>query len=446
MCRVVFLALAGLISAAVAANDNATSLDFGERLDAGELASAVLARNPGIEALRASMLAAEYRIGPAGALDDPMLTAGLAPATLDNNPSGRLEISQALPWPGKLDARSDVARAQARAAGEDVESLKLRLRERAIATLARWFEVERALVINAEHQAILADLRAVARSRYAAGRVPQQDVLATDTQIERLKDQALRLESRRHDLRAHLNGLLNRPVSAPLPPPAAPAVPPRAPELGPLIARALERHPELQRLRFTRQAEQAQVRVAELAFKPDFRVSAGYNSLWRDRDLRPHVGVSVNLPLDRGKYRAELDAARAEELRVDWALEDRRASIEAEIAGLHAAVAQAVDSFVLHRERLLPLAKDTLEVALTDYSGGRGAYQDVLNAERARIEAELGLARARAEYLQRSAALQRAAGLPLESIAGMAPGQRDNPMTPVNTVPQRRDSEEQAHE
>lgn len=445
MSRFILLVLTSLVSVVTSADDH-SNLQFGERLDADELVSAVLARNPGIEALRAAVLASKYRIGPAGALDDPVLTVGVAPATIDDDARGRFDVSQTLPWPGKLAARSDIASAQSRAAGEDVESLKLLLRERGMRALAEWFELERALAINAKHQFILRDLRAVARAQYAAGRVPQQDVLATDTQIVRLQDQALRLESARRDVRAEINGLLNRAPAAPLPPPAELTVPFQIPDLEALISHAMAHHPEIQRLNFERQAEQARVRSEKLAFKPDFRVGASYLGIMDPPDKRPMLTLTLNVPIDRGKYRANLDAAMAEVMRADWALQDKRAHLTADLTGIHASLIQARDSFRLHRDRLLPIAKDTLEAALADYSGGKGSYQDVLNAERARLEAELGLARARADCLRRWAAVQRAAGLPFESDTRIEAERLGRGMLPVSNVAQHQHFEEQAHE
>src|SRR4051794_14973569 len=80
-----------------------------------------LAANPSLEASRAMARAAVSRIRPAGALPDPMLTAGVMDLTLprfafyaSDFTEVDVELSQEFPWPGSLGARTEAARADAR--------------------------------------------------------------------------------------------------------------------------------------------------------------------------------------------------------------------------------------------------------------------------------------------------------------------------------------------
>ncbi len=400
------LALAGLM-----ATGAQVAFAESEVIEPDALAAAVLERNPGVSAQRAALRAARSRVEPAGSLDDPMLTVAAAPATFDDrdlDPRGQLHVSQALPWPGTLDARRAEARARADIEDAGLADLELRLREAALAAFADWYQVHRELSVNARHQDILEELRAVARTRYASGRASQRDVLAAATELARLEDQALALESRRDAVRSRINALLNHSPAAKG---TRSARPPRFPSW--LIEAAVGGHPELRRLAHRERAAGARVTLSEKAFYPEFRINAGYNGVMDPAAKRPIVGVSMNLPLDRGRRRAEKDAAEAERLRAQWELEDRRTALVNDLTAAHAAVSRARESIDLHAERLLPLAGDSLESALSDYSGGRGAFLDVLDAERARLSAELGLARARASHLKRRAELERLAGLPL---------------------------------
>jgi outer membrane protein TolC len=103
-------------------------------LTAEAFTEAVITRNASLEAMRQAVVAATARIKPAGALEDPMLSVSAAPRTFGSamGSMGDIEISQALPWWGTLEARTQVARAEAEAATHDVEALRLR-----VAALAR---------------------------------------------------------------------------------------------------------------------------------------------------------------------------------------------------------------------------------------------------------------------------------------------------------------------
>src|SRR5437660_10334155 len=84
------------------------------------LVAEALARNPTAAQRQAAVRAATLRIRPAGSLPDPMLTVGVMDLVLphfDFNQSDFTEVdaelSQEIPWPGTLGARSGVMRAAA---------------------------------------------------------------------------------------------------------------------------------------------------------------------------------------------------------------------------------------------------------------------------------------------------------------------------------------------
>ncbi len=391
-----------------------------------ELVEQVLEANPGLASLRAAAEAATYRIEPAGSLDDPMLSYATAPRTAGTNRlNQRVEFSQRFPWPGTLDAREAVARYEAAAAGGDVESLELEVVAQTRSAHAQWRFVHEALVIHHETQALLDELIATAETRYAAGRALRQDVLQAEVERTDLDNEELRLRQLQATVQARINALLNRPPHTPLPR-AAPMGPPAAPPAYETVKRlALSRHPELERLDARVAANQSRAELAEKAFYPDFQVGIGYNSLWDDPDKRPILGVTINVPLDRGKRRAELDAARADTSEAQWALTERRAELLADLAQARAEVVEARQSVQLYENKLVPLAAEYLNAAIADYQSGTGAFLNVITAEQRKLATDLALARTRADYAARLADLERAAGLlpgsPESASAGEQP-------------------------
>ncbi|MCO6442060.1 MAG: TolC family protein, partial [Nitrococcus mobilis] len=170
---------------------------------------------------------------------------------------------------------------------------------------------------------------------------------------------------------------------------------------------AIETHPELERLQAQLAAQRAEVGLANKNFYPDFQLSTGYNSLWEEEDKRWSVGVSINIPWNRSKYRSLLDAAQAEAMRARWQLVDRRAELLAELVRTRAELVESSEVIELYQERLVPLARDNLDAALADYRAGAGDFLEVITAETKKLMTELRLARARADYLRRLAALER---------------------------------------
>ncbi len=409
---------------------NTQAADRADPADAGLLSEAdliarVIAANPGLAALRAAAEAAHHRIGPAGSLDDPTLRYAAAPRTIGSSRFNYVaEFSQRIPWPGTLKSREHAARHQAEAAAAEEDQLRLVVTARARAALAEWRFLGEALTINKATRCLLGDLISTARSRYAAGRAPRQHVLQAEIEQARVDNETLRLAKERTRVLAELNALLNRAPATPLPDAAPLESLQEPPPEETLENLALAQHPLLSRLNARVAAEHSEVTLAEKAFYPDFQVGVGYNGLWDEPDKRPVLGVTINVPLNRAKRRAELSGARAQLLQTRWQLEEQRSELLANIARARAAVTEARESAALHETKLVPLASEYLNNALSDYRSGQGAFLNVIDAEQRKLDAELALARTHALYAQRMAELERFVGRPLTMPRSNANGAR----------------------
>ena len=87
-----------------------------------ELVAEAARNSPEIRAAGNERLAAQHRVSPAGALDDPMLEAGVINAPLrvrvlkrEDMTMKMLGLSQKFPFPGKRDLRQEVAAKDAEA-------------------------------------------------------------------------------------------------------------------------------------------------------------------------------------------------------------------------------------------------------------------------------------------------------------------------------------------
>jgi outer membrane protein TolC len=388
------------------------------------LASMVLEANPGLAAAAAAAEAAAHRIEPAGSLEDPMLSYAVAPLTAgaDRSLHQSIEVSQRIPWPGTLAARESAARYQAATAEQHLESLRLQIIARSKAAWAEWGYIDSALNVHHATRALLDDLLATARTRYAAGRSLRQDVLQAEVERAELERHQLRLLRERATIQARINALLNLAPDTPLPPAAPLTLQPPLPPLQALQTLALARHPELSRLQAQISASESQVTPAQKAFYPNFEIGAGYDAMWETVDQRPMISFSINVPFDRNKRRAELDRAGADLRRAEYTLSERRAELLAALATARADVAEARRSVALYENRLVPLAEQYLQAAIADYQSGAGAFLNVITAEQRKLGTGLELARTRADYARRLAELELWAGGSLDVSPGTPAG------------------------
>ena len=381
-------------------------------LERGALIRAVLARNPGIAAMREAWRAAAADVRAAGTLDDPMVTYELAPLSIDSSArfGQRAQVSQKLPWPGKRALEGDVAVAEAEMAHQDVRAVRLELAEIASSLFDDYALVVQELDVNEHHRMITEQMKKAVEAQLAAGRGSTQDALAAEVELGRMAQERVMLETQREGVVARLDGLLHRPPDAALPAPSAvvPAVK-EPPALEALLQVAAER-PDALAAGERIAGNNARVEAAQRAFYPDFEVMASYDSMWDMPEHRWMIGVGIDVPLQRGKREATADAARARVAQASALLDRLRDDVKVEVFRARRDVVESNQIVTSYDQQLVPAAHAQVEAALQGFVIGRNDFTAVITAERSAREIDLGSYRARTELSKRLAALDKATG------------------------------------
>jgi outer membrane protein TolC len=385
-------------------------------LERGALLAAVAARNPGLAAARQAWEAAEARAPQERALDNPMVSYGLAPLSVASSdvPFGQeIEVRQPLSWPGRRTARGAQAEAEAEVALQDSRELLLELTDEASRMYDDWYLVHRALEVNDQHRQLLETFREVAAARYSAGLAPQQDPIQAEVEAAKLLQEREDLDAELRGTRARLNALLHRRPELPLPPPPERLPEPAAPDhaAAELQEAAVAARPELAGLDAMIRVREAGRDLALLENRPGLEVMGSYSSMWMDAEHRWMAGVAVELPLRKEK----IAAARTEaETRLAAARTERDAAemrIRAEVQEAAERYAASLRQLALHRDRLLPATKDQIRAARAGFESG-GSFLALIEAERNLRDAELREHTLLAESWRRKAVLERALGAP----------------------------------
>ncbi|MFT5576610.1 MAG: cobalt-zinc-cadmium efflux system outer membrane protein [Bermanella sp.] len=390
-----------------------------ETLQLEAFVSEVLARNAKLKALTHTVEAARQRIAAAGALPDPFLSyaGALASSGGRRGFQDRIEISQVLPWPGKLDLQTKNASAAANASAQTLQDQRLQTIAAAKQLYAEWAYAHTSLTLKHRHRELLRELIQVAETRYSAGQAIQQDVLQAHVEAAGIDTDIISHRRRIHEVQALINALLNKPPDSPLPAPSKLPPPANIPALAELQRAALDQHPELQRLRQNIAAAESQLGLARKDSFPDFKFSGGYNSLWDDPDKRWWLGVTVNIPFDFSNKRdASKQAATAELVRHQWALSDRESYLIAELAQARARLQEIGDILTIYDQRLIPLARQSLTAALADYRAGKGGFFSLIDAQRRQLQTQDRQLRTQSNYLRELSALERYTGKPIDTL------------------------------
>ena len=382
------------------------------QLDRRVLIDAVLGANRDVEAMRQGWRAALAEVSAAGALDDPMASYELAPFSIGSSdaPFGqRIELSQKLPWPGKRSLAKDAAVADAAVMRGDLRAAQLE-----VATLASQLYDDaylnaRALEVNDQHRVLVEQMKKVAEARMASGRGSTQDALQAEVELGHLEHDRVMLETERITVAARINGLLHRDPDAALPPPPPELSLPSAPAAS-LAQLAVEGRPQRAAAEARIRAGETRVRIAERAYYPDFEVMGSYDSMWDMPEHRWMVGVAIDLPIQRSKRDADVEAARARVAQAQAARDRTVDDIRVEVTRAYREIEEAIHVVHLYDTRLLPAARAQVEAALAGFTTGQNDFPAVISAERGLREVELAAFRARADTWRREAALDHAIG------------------------------------
>lgn len=376
----------------------------------------VLARNRSLAEMRAAWLAASARYPQVTSLEDPMFGATVAPASIGSKEVDfgyRLEISQKLPWPGKLGLRGRAASAEAAAAYNDVEAMRLELVESAKEAYYEYYLVYRMLAVNDESVGLLEEIRNSAEGRLKAGQAPLQDVLQADVELGRQQERALTLERMRKVASARINTLMHLAPDQPLAAAPEQLETGGAPgDVGAMRTWAVARRPDLQALAARLAADRAALASACKEYYPDFDVMAAYDAFWQrpEQDLRPMLGVGVNLPIRKSRRRGAVEEAQAR-------LAQRRAELERRVDQVNFEVQQAYEQVVeseqvvrLYGEKILPTARENVKSARSAYTAGQIPFLTLIEAQRSLVELSERYYQAVADALRRRAGLERVVG------------------------------------
>ena len=379
------------------------------------LVAEALARNPTVAQRQAAVRAATFRIRPAGTLPDPVLSVGVMDLLLplfEFNQSdfteADVELSQEIPWPGSLGARSGVMRAAA--AGARAEEGTVR-REVTTAMAVAYYRLGYAVTAleTVRHQRELLDAAVqLSTTRYATGVAPQSDPLQAKLARDRLQSEAFALESERVAALAAVNALRNRTPRdslgvVPMDPAQVRAGISPLPLSDSLVALALAAHPRLAARRAAVAVAARTIQVERLGARPDFTLTLRYG--YRPRAFGVNfpdffsafLGLRVPIWAWRKQHRLA-DAARADSTGAAAGLRDAELQLSREVAEVAARVQASQQRLALLVDGVLPNARGTVESVLRSYQVGRAEFLTLVSVEDARYRTELEAVAVAADY------------------------------------------------
>jgi len=384
----------------------------GTVLSLDQLLADVEARNPSLQAAVAAWNAAAQRYPQMVSLDDPMFTTMISSGVgRDGDGSGWMaQVAQHVPWPGKRALKGSAASAEADAMRGDMGDTRLKLGEMTRMAFYDYYLTDRLAEVNESTRALLGQFRQLARTQYEANRATEQDVLQTDVELAATQSRATELARDRRVAAGRINTLLHLPPDSPLPPPPARlAIAVDLPAAESLQEAAVRSRPDLYAAHSRVQAEEANLALAQKEYYPDVDVMAKYDAFMPD-DIRPAVGMQMNVPLPNGRRAAAVCEAEAKVQQRRWEYQNLLDNVRYDVQSAHARAEQARQVVGLYQERILPLSRRNVESALANYTSGKLDFLRLIDAQRQLNSQQEMYYQAIAEYHRRLAELDRAVG------------------------------------
>ena len=376
--------------------------------------------NAGLKASFFEWKAALEKVPQVRTLPDPHFTYGYFVEQVETRvgpQKQRFGLNQRFPWLGKLRLRGDQAAKVARAAEFRFESDRFRVLFDVKDGYYELYYLKEAIRTTQENIQLVKHLESVAQAKFRSGS-DVAGVVKAQVELARLEDELSSLLALRVPIVAKLNLAMNRPPEADIPFPVVFDLSSDADWGEEVVVGLVDESPELKGKDALVEAEKKGIALARKSFWPDVTVGVDYVETDSVRGLSVMdsgsdpimVMASINLPLWRRKYRAEVREAEA---RFEGAIQDRmerRNRLQTDLSLQIFRLDDAERKIGLFGDTLTPLAKHSLDVAEQSYQAGRSDFLQVIDAQRLLLDVQLSYQRAIANKEQRRAQIEMLTG------------------------------------
>lgn len=412
-----------------------------EAVPVGDYITEVFSGNPSLASMRERIRMKENAAIKAGALDDPKLRVGVNSVPV-RSPDFRKEdmttkeigISQMFPWPGMRKTRTDMVLREKEETEFVLEEMRSMFRSEIKMTYAELASVRKQIEAVRQSQGVLNGIVGVTQEIYAVGKGSQPDVLRGQVEFGRMREMRIGLENREQVLSVRLNTLAALPADRPVPP--LEDLPEISLPYGQAeLAGIYEAERPARKAAYARiHRGDSSIRMANLAGKPEFELSASY----MQRDAMPDGTkrsdmfssmVMMTLPI----WRKEKIEPGIREMEAEQRMARQElANLDLETSNLIgkslATMKSRREAAVLYRTTLIPQAEQSFQATSESYRVGKTDFPMLMDAVMGILSFRREYAAMVGEIHMEKARLEAAVGRELDGVAPAA-----GEMTPPKT-------------
>lgn len=351
----------------------------------------VRASSPSIMASKYHALAERHRVDPSQTIDDPFIAVGvdqMPTRGADTAAMNRYQISQSIPFPGKLSARGNVAENRAVSAQADTDTITRQMTVFATQIYYKAVFTKRSLELNQKIKSLLAETIESTKARYQTGEQSHHEWLLGKMELSILNVDQLRMRREQRTIQALLNELRNQKPDEPIEVVESPFKDSKE-----IVNPDIQGQPELKALSARATAADSEVRFAKLSYFPDFTFQAMLEqprNTMMDQSNTWGVMVGFNLPILFFRKQSELSAAAVSER--ESALAEKaniQNRLNTEVTDAREQLNSARDIVDLYKRDILPLTDLAEKNTQNSYAVKRASLSQLIDILRAKRTQEL---------------------------------------------------------
>jgi len=384
----------------------ASNIAHAEVLTLQQAEQFALQNNPALAATGKQAEAMAAMPSQVGSLPDPKVSMKALNLPMDsfstrqeNMTQMQWGFSQALPFPGKLALKSDVAEYMAAAALQNQAEFRLLLLRN---TRVHWWNLaylDQALSIIRSNQDLLRNLVRIAETKYKTGKGLQQDVLLAQLELSKLLERELSLKGVRARESATLGVLLGSPSNThiELPPQLTAHINTQPMDVAALKREARSARPMLLGMNDKVMAAGSRVALAKKGYYPDFNIGAayGFRQGVNPMNKQPRadlasVMLSMSIPLYSGSKQGKaVDQRMAEKAKAQFSWQDAANQVDADIDAAASDLRIARDQVALFEHGILPQARQTTASMLAGYQVNKVDFLNLVRAQLSQFNTDI---------------------------------------------------------
>jgi outer membrane protein TolC len=377
--------------------------------------------SPEIQQLQAQLNSSNAKSNLAWAPAEPSVSFGYNDLknqfTPSSSASHNITVSQTLGFPGRAFLNSSMYDEQTEALREQLRALRLQVSTNVKTAYYNLQLARRNIELNSDTRLAYERIVEIAKRRYESGATAQVDFLNAQVQLLTNQNELADLENSEKSTLGQLNALLERPVDESLQIESISMVYHVIPLLDEAMVKMIANRHEILAAQATYRASDKAYSLAWMQLLPDFQLSAGINT-YDDKFSSPYSGDSVTYP--NGNWPTQTYSVGVQVTVPIWGLFNERQVIKGaaydrgaaqkalDLTYVQSKVAletsletlRANDKKIRNFEaHILPLAEQSLRLAIIDYSTGKVDFQTLADTASARRQARINYANAVVTYL-----------------------------------------------